>query len=176
MKVISVDDERLILEDFVEMLENMPEIDEVDFKLNMSDVRIDVFRSSGAGGQKVNKTSSAIRVTYIPTGLVVECQDERSQLENKAKALKALRSRILDKVNEEKEQKLIHERRDQIGSGDRSEKIRTYYFNHDYVTDHRIGLTVNRVDNVMNGGLDPFLDALLLAEKTRKLQTLGQNN
>lgn len=154
----------------------LPEAEDVEVTIDPADIRVDVYRSSGKGGQGVNTTDSAVRMTHLPTGIVVTCQDERSQLENKAKALKALRSRILDKVNEEKEQKLIHERRDQIGSGDRSEKIRTYYFNHDYVTDHRIGLTVNRVDNVMNGGLDPFLDALLLAEKTRKLQTLGQNN
>ena len=152
----------------------LPEVEEQEMEVSWNDVRVDVYHASGHGGQGVNTTDSAVRLTHIPTGLVVTCQDERSQLENKAKAMKVLRSRLMDRAAADRENRRVQERRVQIGSGDRSEKIRTYYFNHDYVTDHRIGLTVNRVDNVMNGGLDPFLEALSLAEKTQKLQLIKE--
>ena len=146
-----------------------PEAEEIELELNAADLRIDVFHASGHGGQGVNTTDSAVRITHIPTGTVVTCQDERSQLENKAKAMKVLRSRLLDrKIREEAASRAL-DRKTQIGSGDRSDRIRTYYFNHDYVVDHRLSLTVNRVSNVMNGEITPFIDALRLAEKTEKL-------
>lgn len=152
----------------------LPEAEEQEVDVSWNDVRVDVYHASGHGGQGVNTTDSAVRLTHIPTGLVVTCQDERSQLENKSKAMKVLRSRLMDRAAADRERQRVQERRVQIGSGDRSEKIRTYYFNHDYVTDHRIGLTVNRVDNIMNGGLDPFFEALSLAEKTQKLQSIKE--
>ena len=152
----------------------LPEAEEQEMDVSWNDVRVDVYHASGHGGQGVNTTDSAVRLTHIPTGLVVTCQDERSQLENKSKAMKVLRSRLMDRAAADRESQRVRERRVQIGSGDRSEKIRTYYFNHDYVTDHRIGLTVNRVDNIMNGGLDPFFEALSLAEKTQKLQSIKE--
>ncbi len=148
----------------------LPEAAETELIIDPSEIRVDVYHATGHGGQGVNTTDSAVRMTHLPTGLVVTCQDERSQLENKAKALKVLRSRLLDRIRSEQENAVSEDRRSQIGSGDRSEKIRTYYFNHDYVTDHRIGLTVNRVDAIMNGALDPFLEALRLADRTLKLQ------
>ena len=147
-----------------------PEAEEVELKLDMNDLRIDVFHASGHGGQGVNTTDSAVRITHLPTGTVVTCQDERSQLENKAKALRVLRSRLLDRLREEQESAMAEDRRGQIRWGDRSDRIRTYYFNHDYVVDHRIGLTVNRTANVLNGDLTPFIDALRLAEKTQRLE------
>ena len=147
-----------------------PEAEDVELDLDMNDLRIDVFHASGHGGQGVNTTDSAVRITHLPTGTVVTCQDERSQLENKAKALRVLRSRLLDSLREEQESALAEDRRSQIRWGDRSDRIRTYYFNHDYVVDHRIGLTVNRTANVLNGDLSPFIDALRLAEKTRRME------
>ncbi len=149
-----------------------PEAEEMELTINPADIRTDVYHATGHGGQGVNTTDSAVRLTYLPTGLVVTCQDERSQLENKARAMKVLRSRLLDKMREEQNASQMADRRAQIGSGDRSERIRTYYFNHDYVVDHRLGLTVNRVVNTMNGDLDPFIEALRLAEKTEKLRSL----
>ena len=146
-----------------------PEAEEIELELNAADLRIDVFHASGHGGQGVNTTDSAVRITHIPTGTVVTCQDERSQLENKAKAMKVLRSRLLDRKTREEAASRALDRKTQIGSGDRSDRIRTYYFNHDYVVDHRLSLTVNRVSNVMNGEITPFIDALRLAEKTEKL-------
>ncbi len=150
----------------------IPEAEEPEIDLKPEDIRVDLYRSSGKGGQHVNTTDSAVRLTHLPTGLVVTCQDERSQLQNKEKAMRVLRSRLLDRMQAEQSASRDAERRDQIGSGERSERIRTYYFNHDYVVDHRIGLTVNRVVNVLNGDLSPFIDALRLAEKTEKLQSL----
>lgn len=149
-----------------------PEAEDMELTINPSDIRTDVFHATGHGGQGVNTTDSAVRLTHLPSGTVVTCQDERSQLENKAKAMKVLRSRLLNRMREEQNASQKAERRAQIGSGDRSERIRTYYFNHDYVVDHRIGLTVNRVVNTMNGDLDPFISELRLAEKTEKLQSL----
>ncbi|MBQ6372448.1 MAG: peptide chain release factor 1 [Oscillospiraceae bacterium] len=150
----------------------MPEIDEVDFKLDMNDVRIDVFRSSGAGGQKVNKTSSAIRVTYIPTGLVVECQDERSQYKNKDRALQILRSKLYEQEVEKQNASVAAERKSQIGSGDRSERVRTYNFPQNRVTDHRLnGEDKNfNLSAVINGELDPVIDALITADRAEKLR------
>ena len=150
----------------------MPEIDEVDFKLDMNDVRIDVFRSSGAGGQKVNKTSSAIRVTYIPTGLVVECQDERSQYKNKDRALQILRSKLYEQEVEKQNAFVAAERKSQIGSGDRSERVRTYNFPQNRVTDHRLnGEDKNfNLSAVINGELDPVIDALITADRAEKLR------
>ena len=146
-----------------------PEAEEVEVNINPEDLRIDVFHASGHGGQGVNTTDSAVRVTHLPSGLVVSCQDERSQLENKAKALRVLRSRLLDKIREEQETAHALDRKNQIRWGERSDRIRTYYFNHDYVVDHRLNLTVNRTANVLNGDLAPFTDALRLAEKTEKM-------
>ncbi len=147
-----------------------PEAEDVEFEINPADLRIDVFHASGHGGQGVNTTDSAVRITHLPTGTVVTCQDERSQLENRSKALKVLRSRLLDRLVQEKAESRALDRKNQIHWGDRSDKIRTYYFNHDYVVDHRLGLTVSRVANVMNGELSTFIDALRLAEKTDRLE------
>ncbi len=150
----------------------MPEIDDVDFMLDMNDVRIDVFRSSGAGGQKVNKTSSAIRVTYIPTGLVVECQDERSQYKNKDRALQILRSKLYEEEVAKQNASVAAERRSQIGSGDRSERVRTYNYPQNRVTDHRLnGDDKNfNLSSVINGELDPVIDALVTADRAEKLR------
>ncbi len=147
----------------------LPEVDEVEFHLDMSQVRIDVFRSSGAGGQKVNKTSSAIRVTHIPTGTVVECQDERSQYKNKARALSILSSRLAQAERERQDADRADERRSQVGTGMRNERIRTYNFPQGRVTDHRIGLTLYKIDGVMNGDLDELIDALVTADQAAKL-------
>ena len=149
-----------------------PEAEEIELQINPNDVRIDVFHASGHGGQGVNTSDSAVRLTHIPTGIVVSCQDERSQLANKTKAFKVLRSRLLDRLQEEQDANLSRDRCQQIRSGERSDRIRTYYFNHDYVVDHRLGLTVNRTANVMNGELSPFIEALRLAEKTERLKNI----
>ena len=146
-----------------------PEAEEVEVEILPSDLRIDVYHASGHGGQGVNTTDSAVRITHLPTGMVVTCQDERSQLENKAKALKVLRSRLLENRLREESAMRAEERKTQIRWGNRSDRIRTYYFNHDYVVDHRLGMTVSRVSNVLNGDLSPFIEALRLAEKTEKL-------
>ena len=146
-----------------------PEAEEIEVDINPADLRIDVFHASGHGGQGVNTTDSAVRITHIPTNTVVTCQDERSQLENKAKAMKVLRSRLLERRIQQEEDSKTQDRRSQIRWGERSDRIRTYYFNHDYVVDHRLSMTVNRVANVMNGEITPFIDSLRLAEKTEKL-------
>ena len=148
----------------------MPQAEEVDFALDMKDLRIDTFRSSGAGGQHINKASSAIRVTHIPTGTVVECQNERSQFQNKDKALEILRSRLLAQKQKEQQDAINSERQGQVGTGDRSEKIRTYNFPQDRCTDHRIGLTVHNLDKIMDGNLDDIIDALATREQAEKLQ------
>ncbi len=147
----------------------LPEAEEMELTINPSDLRIDVFHASGHGGQGVNTTDSAVRITHIPTGTVVTCQDERSQLENKAKAIKVLRSRLLEEARSVREAETANSRSMQIKQGERSEKIRTYYFNHDYVVDHRINMTMNRTVNFLNGDLAPLIDALRLAEKTTLL-------
>lgn len=148
----------------------LPEAEEVEFTLDPADLQIDVFRSSGAGGQKVNKTSSAIRVTYLPTGMVVECQDERSQYKNKEKALKVLRSRLLEEKTAKQNAEIAGERRSQVGTGDRSERIRTYNFPQGRVSDHRIGLTLYKIEAIMNGDLDEIIDALVTADTAEKLK------
>ena len=148
----------------------LPEAEEVEFTLDPADLQIDVFRSSGAGGQKVNKTSSAIRVTYLPTGMVVECQDERSQYKNKDKALKVLRSRLLEEKTAKQNAEIAGERRSQVGTGDRSERIRTYNFPQGRVYDHRIGLTLYKIEAIMNGDLDEIIDALVTADTAEKLK------
>ena len=154
----------------------MPQAEEVDFALDMKDLRIDTFRSSGAGGQHINKTSSAIRVTHIPTGTVVECQNERSQFQNKDKALEILRSRLLAQKQKEQQDAINANRAGQVGTGDRSEKIRTYNFPQDRCTDHRIGLTVHNLDKIMDGNLDEIIDALATQEQTEKLKNLENKN
>ncbi len=148
----------------------MPEAEEVELELDPRDLRIDTFRASGAGGQHINKTSSAIRVTHLPTGLVVECQDQRSQRENRDRALKVLRSRLLQQKQQAYDQEYNARRQSQVGSGDRSERIRTYNFPQGRLTDHRIGLTIYRLDEVLDGDLDLVVEPLLLADREEKLK------
>ena len=152
----------------------LPEVDDVTFELDRSDLRIDTFRSSGARGQHINKTSSAIRITHLPSGMVVECQDQRSQLQNKEKAMQVLRSRLYQQKVREQQDFIAAERRSQVGSGMRNERIRTYNFPQGRVTDHRIGLTLYRLDDVMNGDLDEIIDALAAAEQAEKLQNASE--
>ena len=149
----------------------MPEADEIDAELNIDDVRIDIFCSSGPGGQSVNTTKSAVRVTHVPTGIVVSCQDGKSQHENKANALKVLQARLFDLKMQEKAEKEGAERLSKIGRGARSEKIRTYNYPQSRVTDHRIGFTIQQLDKVMEGHLDPIIDALISEDQKRKLST-----
>jgi len=151
----------------------MPEVDEVEIQIRDSDLRIDAFCSSGAGGQSVNTTYSAIRITHLPTGIVAQCQDERSQLKNKAKAMKVLFARLQEKADLEARENLSATRKSQIGSGDRSEKIRTYNFPQNRVTDHRIGLTLYQLDKVIDGDLDEFIEALALAHQEELLKEVG---
>ena len=152
----------------------LPELEESEFDLDLNDVQIDTFRSSGAGGQKVNKTSSAMRVTHLPTGMIVECQDERSQYKNKARALSILASRLAQAEKERQDAAVAAERRSQVGSGMRNERIRTYNFPQGRVTDHRIGLTLYKLDAVMNGELDELIDALLTAWRAEQLQNASE--
>ena len=148
----------------------MPEAEEFDFELDMSEVRVDITRSSGCGGQGVNTTDSAVRLTHIPTGIVVYSQTERSQIKNKEKAIKILTTRLYDLKNQERENELGAERRSKIGTGDRSEKIRTYNYPQNRVTDHRIGFTINTLDRVMEGELDKVIEALIAEDQARKLR------
>ena len=148
----------------------LPEADEVEVEINPKDLQIDTYRSGGAGGQHVNKTESAIRITHIPTGTVVECQDERSQYKNKDKAMKILRSRIYEKMQREQEEKIASERKLQVGAGDRAERIRTYNYPQGRVTDHRIGLTLYKLEQVLNGDLDELFDALNTFDQAEKLK------
>lgn len=150
----------------------LPEAEEVDVAINPEDLRIDVFRSTGPGGQSVNTTDSAIRITHFPSGLVVSCQDEKSQHKNKAKALKVLRSRLLDMEISKQEEEISSTRRKQIGSGDRSERIRTYNFPQNRLTDHRIGLTLYKLDLLMEGEIDQVIQALVMEDRIRKLMSL----
>ena len=152
----------------------LPEMDEVDVKINPADLQIDTFRASGAGGQHVNKTESAIRITHLPTGVVVECQDERSQHKNRERAMKILASRMYDAEREKQSAEQAAQRRGQVGTGDRSERIRTYNFPQGRVTDHRIGLTLYKIDEIMNGGLTELIDALNMADQAAKLQAEGE--
>ena len=148
----------------------LPEADEIDVKIDAKDLQIDTFRSSGPGGQSVNKTDSAVRITHIPTGLVVACQDEKSQHKNKAKALKVLRARLLEKEESERQAKIDKTRKSQVGTGDRSERIRTYNFPQNRITDHRIGLTLKKLDIVIQGKLAEIIEALKLAKQTERMK------
>ena len=148
----------------------MPEAEEVELEINPADLKIDTFRSSGAGGQHINKTSSAIRVTHIPTGTVVECQDERSQFKNKDKALKVLRARLLDSAVREQEKEIASDRKAQVGTGDRSERIRTYNYPQGRMTDHRIGLTLYKLDQILNGDIEEIIAALTTYYRTESLK------
>jgi peptide chain release factor 1 len=153
----------------------LPEAEDVECEIDPKDLQIDTYRASGAGGQHVNKTESAIRITHLPTGLVVECQDERSQYKNKDKAMKVLRSRLYEMEQARQAAATAETRRSQVGSGDRSERIRTYNFPQGRVTDHRIGLTLYKIDAVMNGDLDELIDALTAADQAEKLKNGGEN-
>lgn len=150
----------------------MPEEEDVDIKIDPKDIRVDVYRSSGAGGQHVNKTSSAVRMTHLPTGIVVAMQDERSQQQNRAKAMRILKARVYDYYKQKEENQYNAERKNAIGTGDRSERIRTYNYPQNRVTDHRIGLTINKLDKVMSGELDEIIDALIVADQAKKLEDL----
>ena len=150
----------------------LPVAEEVEVKINPEDIRIDIYRSTGPGGQSVNTTDSAVRITHLPTGIVVSCQDEKSQLQNKERAMRILRSRLFDMYNKQQQKEIAETRKSQIGSGDRSERIRTYNFPQGRVTDHRIGLTVYQLYDVLNGNIDEFTDALLTAEQADKIKNL----
>jgi len=153
----------------------LPEAEEVDVQIDPNDLRIDIFRSSGPGGQSVNTTDSAVRITHLPTGIVVSCQDEKSQHKNKAKALKILRARVMDKAQQEKQMEISEKRRNQVGTGERSGRIRTYNFPQGRVTDHRIGLTLYRLESVLEGELDEIIDALTTHYQTEALKREGEN-
>ena len=150
----------------------LPEAEDVDVKIDDKDLKVDVYRSSGPGGQGVNTTDSAVRITYLPTGLVVTCQDERSQIKNRAKAMRVLRARLLEQAQEEQRSQIAAARKSQVGTGERSERIRTYNFPQGRVTDHRIGLTVHQLSDVLEGDLDELAAALLAAERTEQLESL----
>lgn len=148
----------------------LPEAEDVELEIDPNDLKIDTFRSSGAGGQHINKTSSAIRITHIPTGTVVECQDERSQYKNKDKALKVLKSRLLKEKQDKQASEIAADRKSQVGTGDRSERIRTYNYPQGRLTDHRIGLTLYKLEDILNGNLDEVIDALVTADRAEKLK------
>ena len=148
----------------------LPEAEDVEIEINPADLQVDTFRSSGAGGQHINKTESAIRITHLPTGLIVECQDERSQHKNREKAMKVLRSRLYEAKQREQESKIASERRSQVGTGDRSERIRTYNYPQSRVSDHRIGLTLYHLEQILNGDLDQIIDPLITADRAEKLK------
>ncbi len=148
----------------------LPEAEDVELEIDPSDLKIDTFRSSGAGGQHINKTSSAIRITHIPTGTVVECQDERSQYKNKDKALKVLKSRLLKEKQDKQASEIAADRKSQVGTGERSERIRTYNYPQGRLTDHRIGLTLYKLEDILNGNLDEVIDALIAADRAEKLK------
>jgi peptide chain release factor 1 len=150
------------------------EADEVELEINTADLKIDYFRASGAGGQHINKTESAVRITHLPTGVVVECQDERSQHKNKDRAMKILRSRLYEALQQEQNDKIASERKMQVGTGDRSERIRTYNYPQGRLTDHRIGLTIYRLEDMLNGNLDEVFDALATADQAAKLANQEQ--
>ncbi|MBQ1283772.1 MAG: peptide chain release factor 1 [Acutalibacteraceae bacterium] len=149
----------------------LPEVDDVEIEINPADLQVDTYRASGAGGQHVNKTESAIRITHLPTGLVVECQDERSQHKNRDKAMKVLRSRLYEQAQKEQTDKIASERKSQVGTGDRSERIRTYNYPQGRVSDHRIGLTLYHLEQILNGNVDEIFDALITADQAEKLKS-----
>jgi peptide chain release factor 1 len=148
----------------------LPEMEELDFAIDQSELQIDTFRSSGAGGQHVNKTESAIRITHLPTGVVVECQDERSQHKNKERAMKILASRLYEAERRRQQEAQDAQRKSQVGTGDRSERIRTYNYPQGRVTDHRVGLTLYKIEQILNGDLDEIIDALIIADQAEKLK------
>ncbi len=150
----------------------MPEAEDVQIDLDPKDIRVDVYRSSGAGGQHINKTSSAVRMTHLPTGIVVAMQDERSQQQNRAKAMRILKARVYDYYQQKEQSAYDQKRKDAIGTGDRSERIRTYNYPQNRVTDHRIGLTLNKLDKIMDGDLDEIIEALIIADQAKKLEQL----
>ena len=150
----------------------MPEAEDVDIEIDPKDIRTDVYRSSGAGGQHINKTSSAVRMTHLPTGIVVAMQDERSQQQNREKAMRILKARVYDYYQSQEEDAYNEERKNAVGTGDRSERIRTYNFPQNRVTDHRIGLTLNKLDRVMNGELNEIIEALILDDQAKKMEAL----
>src|SRR5690625_3424690 len=152
----------------------LPEAEEVDVEIRNEDVKIDTYRASGAGGQHVNMTDSAVRLTHLPTGIVVSCQDEKSQIKNREKAFKVLRARLYDKYQQEAKAEYDETRRTAVGTGDRSERIRTYNFPQSRVTDHRISLTIQKLDHILDGDLDEFIDALLLDDQTKQLEHIGE--
>ncbi|NLY79979.1 MAG: peptide chain release factor 1 [Lysinibacillus sp.] len=152
----------------------LPEVEEVEIEINEKDIRVDTFASSGAGGQSVNTTMSAVRMTHLPTGIVVSMQDERSQIKNREKALKILRARVADLYNREKQDELDAQRKSAVGTGDRSERIRTYNYPQNRVTDHRIGLTIQKLDQIIEGKLDEIIDALMMEEQASKLAHLNE--
>jgi peptide chain release factor 1 len=147
----------------------LPRAEEVDISINPEDLKIDIFHSGGAGGQNVNKVATAVRLTHLPTGMVVVCQDERSQLQNKVKAMSVLRARLLDIEQRKQDEKITMERRSQVGTGERAEKIRTYNYPQDRVSDHRIGLTLHNLPRVLGGDLDELIDALITSEQSKQL-------
>ncbi|SDJ88087.1 peptide chain release factor 1 [Natronincola ferrireducens] len=150
----------------------LPEVDDVEFQINANDLRVDVFRSSGCGGQSVNTTDSAVRITHIPTGLVVSCQDEKSQLKNKEKAMKILKARLQDKATQEQQSEIAANRKSQVGSGDRSERIRTYNFPQGRVTDHRINVTLYKLDSFLEGEIEEMISALITSDQAEKLKAV----
>ena len=154
----------------------LPEAEDVELEIDPKDLKIDPFRSSGAGGQHINKTSSAIRITHLPTGTVVECQDERSQYKNKDKALKVLKSRLLKEKQDKQASEIAANRKSQVGTGDRSERIRTYNYPQGRLTDHRIGLTLYKLEDILNGNLDEVIDALVTADRAEKLKESMENS
>ncbi|AWI07642.1 peptide chain release factor 1 [Clostridium drakei] len=153
----------------------LPEVDDVDLVISSNDIRIDVFRASGHGGQCVNTTDSAVRITHLPTGLVVSCQDEKSQLKNKEKAMKVLKSRLFERAEAERSAGIAEDRKSQVGTGDRSERIRTYNYPQGRVTDHRIGLTLYKLDSYLDGDIDEVIDALITTDQAEKMKAMGNN-
>lgn len=151
----------------------LPEAEDVDVEISEKDIRVDVFRSSGNGGQSVNTTDSAVRITHLPTGMVVSCQDEKSQLKNKDKAMKILKSRLYDQMLEEQAKEISQDRRSQVGTGDRSERIRTYNYPQGRITDHRINKTIHQLENFLDGDIDEMIDALTTEDQAKKLQEVG---